>query len=247
MSEIAVQVQRVKGTKVTTIGTLPPAWSAGQAKDLDEFIDLAAVALKDYQQRLGIAQENRLIVREAYPKDPVEKPDLGISLALFKVIERQHCNTTNDGSRRSWRPRHVETVEHPEDSTLMLSVFKLEMDNIVEFKIVSSHAKRANELALFFERFILAYTWFFKEMGIAQIHFTERLEDKIEEIGGNELHVRPLRFYVRTLSISQEVTRKIKEVLVHYDVGPLLRTELIDEQYGIGEHSIANPGSIEIE
>jgi hypothetical protein len=239
----ASRFERVVGTTVRTVAELPPATSAGKTKDLDEFIDLVAVALVDYQRRLGIAEPERLVLREAYPKDPVEKPDVGIGLALFKVIGRQFMNTTNSGERRPWRPRHVETVEHPDDPNLKLSVYVVEMDNVVEFKIVSPHAKRANEWALFFERFMMAYTWYFKEQGIAQMYFVERREDTIEEVGGSELHVRPLRYYVRTQMVSQELARKIDEVLVHFDTGPLLRSETTNEQYGVVEHTIIHEGS----
>lgn len=236
-------VHKVLGTTVRTIAELPPTVSAGGAKDLDEFIDLLAVALVDYQKRLSIAPAERLLVREEYPKDEVESPDRGISLALFKVVSRMYRNTTNDGVRRPRRPTHRETINHPDDSTLRLQVFALEMDNVVEIKIVSPHAKRANELALFFEKFMLAYAWYFKEMGIADLFYEERLTDMIEVIGGNELHVRPLRYCVRTQIVSQEVTRSIDEVLVHYDTGPALRSEQINETYGVVDHTIVHTGS----
>jgi hypothetical protein len=238
-----VGVHRVEGTEVTTVAQIPPAQTAGKSKDLNEFIDLVAVALVDYQRKLGITATERLILREAYPKDPVEKPDVGIGLALFRVIGRQFMNTTNDGTRRTWRPRLREEVPHPNDTNLRLSVFVTEMENIVEFKIVSPHAKRANEWAEFFEKFFMAYTWYFKEQGIAQCYYQERLEDTIETIGGSELHVRPLRYYVRTQIVSQEVEKKIDEVLVQYDTGTLLRQETVNEQYGVEKSSIIRDGS----
>jgi hypothetical protein len=240
-----VGIHRVEGTEVTTVAQIPPAQSApgSKALDLNAFIDLVAIALVDYQRKLSIGTSERLILREAFPKDPVEKPDLGIGLALSRVIGRQFMNTTNDGTRRTWRPRLREEIPHPTDPTLRLSVFVTEMENIVEFRIVSPHAKRANEWAEFFEKFFMAYTWYFKEMGIAQCYFQERLEDSIEVIGGSELHVRPLRYYVRTQIVSQEFGKKIDEVLVHYDTGTLLRQETINEQYGVEKFSIIHEGS----
>ncbi|TFH51803.1 MAG: hypothetical protein E4H01_00055 [Lysobacterales bacterium] len=238
-----VGIHRVEGTEVTTVAQIPPAQSAGKSKDLNEFIDLVAVALVDYQKKLAIAPSERLTLREAYPKDPVEKPDIGIGLALFRVIGRQFFNTTNDGTRRTWRPRLREEVQHPNDTNLRLSVYVAEMENVVEFRIVSPHAKRANEWAEFFEGFFMAYVWYFKEMGIAECHYQERLEDTIEVIGGSELHVRPLRYYVRTQLVSQKVEKKIDEVLVQYDTGTLLRQETINEQYGVDVFSIIRDGS----
>jgi hypothetical protein len=228
---------------VITIAQFPPAQSAGKAKDLNEFIDLVAVALVDYQKKLAIAPSEQLVLREAFPKDPVESFDKSIGLALFRVIGRQFMNTTNDGTRRTWRPRLREEVQHPTEPNLRLSVFVTEMENIVEFRIVSPHARRANEWAEFFERFFMAYTWYFKEMGIAQCYFQERLEDSIEVIGGNELHVRPLRYYVRTQIVSQEVEKKIEAVLVHYDSGALIRQETTSEQYGINRFTVDREGS----
>ena len=240
-----VGIHRVEGTEVTAVAQIPPAQSApgSQSLDLNAFIDLAAIALVDYQRKLSIATSERLVLREAFPKDPVEKPDVGIGLVLSRVIGRQFMNTTNDGTRRTWRPRLREEIQHPNDTNLRLSVYVTEMENIVEFRIVSPHAKRANEWAEFFEKFFMAYTWYFKEMGIAQCYFQERLEDTIEVIGGSELHVRPLRYYVRTQIVSQEVAKKIEEVLVQYDTGTLLRQEVTNEQYGVEKYSIIRDGS----
>jgi len=238
-----VSVNQVIGLEVTHVGKIPPAQSAGKSKDLNEFIDLAAIALVDYQRRLGIADSERLILREAYPKDPVEKPDIGIGLALFRVIHRQYMNTTNDGVRRPRRPTHRETVTHPDDSNSALLVYAQEMENVVEFRIVSPNARRANEWAEFFEKFMLAYSFYFREMGLSNLHYLERLEDSIEVIGGSELHLRPLRYSVRTQIISQEITRKIDEVLVQYDQGPLLNTTIVSEEYDIEKYSIIHTGS----
>jgi len=173
-----VGFHRIEGTEVTSVATLPPAKSAGKTKDLNEFIDLAAIALVDYQRKLGIATSEQLILREAFPKDPVEKPDVGIGLALSRVITRQFANTTNDGTRRTWRPRSREEVPHPTDTNLCLSVLAIEMDNVVEFKIVS-----------------------------------------------------------------QEVAKKIEEVLVHYDSGTVIRQETINAQHGVNKYSIDREGS----
>jgi hypothetical protein len=125
----------------------------------------------------------------------------------------------------------------------MLTVNAQEMDNIVEFRIVGANAKRANEWALLFEKFVLAYTFYFRDMGLAHLWFTERLEDSIEVIGGNELHVRPLRFYVRTQVITQQVAKLIDEVLVEYDTGPLIKTEIVSEEYDITKTSVIHTGS----
>lgn len=238
-----VVVNRVIGLEVTQVGHIPPHQSAGKSKDLNEFIDLAAIALIDYQRRLGIATSERLTLMEAYPKDPVEKPDIGIGLALFRVIHRQYMNTTNDGIRRPRRPSHRETVTHPDDLSAGLLVYAQELDNIVEFRIVSPNARRANEWAEFFEKFMLAYAFYFREMGLSNLFYLERLEDSIEVIGGSELHVRPLRYYVRTQIISQEITRKIDEVLVQYDQGTILNSEIINEEYDIEKFSIIHAGS----
>jgi hypothetical protein len=233
-------IQRDTGVTIRTTREVPPHMSAGESKDVDGFIDLVASALEDYQRRLGIVEGARLVLRESYPKNPIENPDAGLNLVLYKVISRRLGNMSPDGDRRPLKPQIRYSVDHPTDPTLKLSVLTLNMDNIVEFNIVSPHAKRANEFALMFEKFMLAYTWYFKEMGVSQVYFYERREDSIEEIGGSELHNRPISYFVRTQIISQELAKKIDEVLIKYDVGSQTRTTVVSEQYGIEDTSIVH-------
>lgn len=233
--------RKVKGTTVRTVDRVPRLKSGDIAKGIDVFLDLVAVGLQDYQRRIARSSGDKLVVREQWPKDPVENPDKGLNLAVFRVISRKPSNTTNEGERRPWRPRQIEQIEHPDDTGLVLTVFSMRYDHEVEFMVASPHAKRANELALLFEDFMMAYSWFLKEAGVQEVHYLERREDKIETINGNELYIRPIRFFVRTEDITQETAKKISEVIIHFDDGPALKTTVLNKLYGIKDHEVHTP------
>ncbi len=88
---------------------------------------------------------------------------------------------------------------------------------------------------------MLASTWFYKEMGVSEVHYIERREDKLQTIGGQELYLRPIRYFVRTEDIIQEEKARIDEILIHYDVGPALKTTVQNAYHGIEDHEAHHP------
>lgn len=238
---ISVTTRRQIGLVVRTEGRQPLHKSGAIARDVDELPRLLASALETYQRRLGIAPERRLKIRSAYPKDPIENPGGDNRTVYFRVVRRQLGNMTNDGDRRPFRPQMKEVVDHPELEGKKLVTYLQRMDNEVEFEVTSPFSDAADEAAIFFERFMVAYLWYLKEMGIREIRYLERSGDGLKTIGGTELYCRPIRYHVGVDLISQNVLSEIGEILVDYDLGAALRTEVIDEENRIAEHSIAHP------
>jgi hypothetical protein len=237
-----VGIRRVKDITVRDTESLPALRSGRGAVDIDGFLDLVSLSLDDFQRRTGRSTGDRMSIVQQWPKEGVETPDEGQNLVLFRVISRKPQNTTNEGTRRKWKPTERLTIPHPDDPTNQtLKVYSMRYDHIVEFRVSSPHGARANELALLFEEAMLAYAWFLKEMGVQDVQYSERREDAIEKIGGTELHVRPIRYFVRTEDITQETTRRITDILIHFDEGPALETTVVNDYHGIEDHQAFHP------
>lgn len=235
---IEVKVEKKTGLKIVAQNYVPPAKSSGPARDIDNFLGLVDAALETYQDRLGIPKEKRLIARAAWPKDPVDKPGKDLHLVSFKVIERKNANMSPDRERRPFKAQQKETAQHPDDPTLMIVTKSQLKDNIVECRVQSADLSEADNWALFFERFMMAFEFYFRDMGIQFIKFEERREDTIEIIGGMEVYIRPIRYLIRTEIVSQSVAKKIDQIDVEYDVGRGITTNTIDKVNGISEHSV---------
>lgn len=212
--------------------------SAADAKEINGFLDLVSDAIADYQRRLGIASGSTVTVKYITPREYLESPDEGHDIILFKLISRDRWNTTADGTRKPWRPSQRATATDPSDDTNIITIFNEVKENLVEFAVYSKHSKRANDLALFFERFMSAYSWYFKEMGIKDLRFEHREEDRTVTIGNDEFAMRPIRYRVFTELITQEVNKKIQVINIQYDVGNKLQSTKTSDIPLIIEHSI---------
>lgn len=212
--------------------------SADRARDIDDFLDLVAEAWEDYQNRFAIPRANWVPVKYMRPKEFIESFDEPSHVILFKVHSRKRFNSTPDGQRRARVPAVRETITDPDDETQAVTFASLKRENMVEFEVWATHSKKANELALQFEAFMQAYDWYFTDKGINRVWFEERLEDRIETTGATEWSVRTLRFQVITELIYKEVDKKLQLISIRYDAGGKLKSETLDAETGLMEHSI---------
>lgn len=244
MAEVKVTTEEVKGLKVRVRKYFPPHRSGGEAKDIDYLIELVAIALEDHQDRLGITKSKRLVVRSQWPKDEVESPGQDLTIVTQRVISRKPGNTSPDRERRPMKPAMRQDPEpHPEqelrDAGYKVVTSGWWMDNVLEYRVQSANVHRADELALFFQNFMEAYQFYFKDTGGIQfMRFEERREDIKEKIGGTEVYVRPIRYFVRTELISHAVLATVDSVRVQYDAGPRVKREVVDEDLGISDYSV---------
>lgn len=217
---------------------VPKHRSAGTTKDINQFLELVSAAFSDFQRRIGVAADKQVTVKYITPREYVESPDNGLDIVLFKLIRRYLWNSSNTTKRTPTRPTYHAQIPDPNDPNLRISEYIDKRDNDIEFTVYSKHSKRANDLAIMFENFMRAYTWYFKEMGIDQINYLERLEDEVKMIGNDEFSIRPIRYTVTTQSVVQETTRKISEIKIDYDIGLLMQSKTTSEDPEVVEHSI---------
>lgn len=253
MADVRVNISEEKELRVRVREYFPPHRSGGEAKDVDYLIQLVAIALDEYQHRLGIPKNKRMVARSSWPKNDVEKPGKDLVIVTQRVIERKPGNTSPDRERRPFRPQQRQDAQpHPDADMrakgMMVMTHGWWMDNILEFRVQSANLKRADELALFFQDFMEAYRFYFKDTGgMQEMVFRERTADEVEIIGGTEVYIRPIRFFVRTELISHSVGRRLDKLHVRYDAGPALKETVVDADNGISDFSVdrgKDPGDI---
>jgi hypothetical protein len=237
----AIKFEQEIDLKVVTQLYAPVAKSIGPARDIDYFLGLVDQALQTHQQRLGIKPDEALFIKAQWPKEVYDRPGKGVHMVTVKLQRRQPWNTSPDKERRPFRPTHRETVDHPDNPNLALVIHSMAMDNLLQFNIQSTDLSDANEQALFFEQFMLAWSFYFRDMGINFIQYKERGPDTIDTIGGMEVYIRPILYLVRTEIISQAVQNKISAINIHYDAGGAIKTTILDRETGLSEDSIWRP------
>lgn len=87
-------------------------------------------------------------------------------------------------------------------------------DNLVQFDLWTLTNFEAEDLALWFQRFMIVHRNFFKHMGLSEIHFWWRGRDDISSSIKNNLHLRTLVFFVRTEEISCEDDYNLQELQI---------------------------------
>ncbi len=105
---------------------------------------------------------------------------------------------------KSYTPRFRETIGNTDGT--QTHIFGQLFDNLVTFKTWTLTSVEAEELVNWFEQYLRDRRDFFRNLGLHEILFWSRIEEKEVPILDNGLEQRTLTFYVRTeeLSVTQE-------------------------------------------
>ena len=166
-----------------------------------------------------------LIIAPAYPRyllpgteefvktmdDPVAKFRDTIT---YKITREEPGSFGGDkqpfGTTRELNPRiREESVVNGEKSR---RVFGQWFDTLVQFDCWTLTNYEADQLALWFKRFMTKYRDFFKHMGLSEIHFWWRGEDEVTRKLRNSLNFRTLVYFIRTEEISIGEDPVLKEI-----------------------------------
>lgn len=241
---IIVKLRSERGLKIRTIEGVPKHRSANNNKDIHEFLLLVAEAWTDYQFRYNIPLALQVPVKYVSAKEHTEpESGGGDTVILFKLLSRKRANMSPDGERRPQDVMFMEEKQDPDDPTNLIHIYSMRRDNMVEFTVLSRHSKDANRIAMSFEEFMHAYKWYFKDMGINQLFFESRDEDKSFMVGPTEYQLRSLKFNVRTEMLFRREFRKLDDITILYDTGSKLKTTVINSETGLKEQEI-DRGSI---
>ena len=239
---LKIDIDREVGLKIRTAPGVGRAHSksGGYSKDINGFLDIVNDGWEDFQNRYSVPVANWIPVKYMRPKEFVESPDMPSSVILFHVVSRKRHNNAPEGQgeRRPRNPQQREEFTDPDDENNMITLLAQKREHLVQFEIWSTHSKKANEAALQFEGYMEAYDWYFGSQGINRVWFEERTEDRVEEIGGTEWSVRPIRYTVITELVYKDTHRKLGTITVRHDTGSKLKITEIDAETDLNEYSI---------
>ncbi len=167
------------------------------AKDVDQFPEILGKALSKAQEYEGTPEKDRVEVRAWQADLPPER-----DVITWRLKDRYPGLY---GRGKAGDKKVQEYTKHPRQVCLdptspgeAVVVHGQYMDNLIELCVWSQDVDRSNQLALWLERTMEEFAWYFLYEGFTMLFFHERGEDQHKEVGGHHLYARPLCFFVRT-------------------------------------------------
>jgi hypothetical protein len=172
------------------------------SKDLETFFEETQVILNDYQERLGINEQDRIRLVEDFTPE-----DFTTQLIAFKMIQSLPGKVSQGrigpsmqaGERHEWVPRCryvIDDGEMPNSRTFVMGQY---FDNMIEFTCWARTNKAANKTTRLFQDLMNIYRFYFKLKGFPEVLFRERREDIVLDSQIRDgLKGRPMRYTVRT-------------------------------------------------
>jgi len=170
----------------------PSAWIPTQ----ENFFVLLERVMNAQQKLEGVAETDYLSLTD---QNPLERADtFGNEVVSYKLISRTPANMSEDGKNRQQLGFNLSyslrSAKYPDK---VLHVERRPVDCIIELSCWSPKARIANSRVLWLERILVNNTWIFISHGYERFYWKERCIDTYYNVGGQPLHQRPLRFFVR--------------------------------------------------
>lgn len=187
--------------------------SFAPAKSLNDFYVLIKESLNDYENRLSVPEENRVIFTE---EDPDVNSDT--ETITFSLVKREPGafgqGAPFESNVRNLRPIIREEGEDPQNPGYRFVVHGYWYDNVVRLTCWARTNKRANYRSIWLEDMMEEYSWWFKLQGVDRVLFWGRQTDLTVERDGNKWYGRPIDFFVRTEKLRVFSEKKIEEILI---------------------------------
>lgn len=194
------------------------------AKNLIESIDLIRKVLADKENRLGIAQKDRVAFTEEYPDFNTET-----ELIVFS-IGKSLPGAFGEGRPfesdiKNLVPALRQEIEDPENPGYKMAILGYWMDHMVKLTCFARTNKAANRRVLWVQDVLREYSWYLRWSGIGRVFFMGREEDFILEEKEQKLYARPLNYFVRTEEITQLRERTLEQLII--DSGQVNSTSVL--------------------
>ncbi len=128
------------------------------------------------------------------------------------------------GPNKLWKPRIIErAVVNPLDRDRLIDIYEADLDNIVEFTVISETNSQCEKISDWFYDQIVIFQWFFQKMGIPKVLFLKRTMDSRVDGLPTALNSRNLQYYVRTKRYYEIDNNRIEEI--HAKLLAIVNTE----------------------
>jgi len=201
---------------------VPPLRSSEAAVDIQGFFQTVGEALGVHIKTAGAPDGIAPEYVHSFPKKRLSEPGKPFDVITHHVLDGGMSATSNDGSRIPREPATRERTPHPEKAGYNLCIQAWWEDATVVFTIWSNSNENADELAVWFHKFLMRYAYFygfFKARGIQQFRFVQRLEDSNEDREGQELYVRRLAYSFRLEYLDTFEERQLTDLTVNVTAG----------------------------
>jgi hypothetical protein len=206
---------RANGGKLDNPYTYDRLVSGGAAKNIKEFFDLVEEALSDHQDTLEVSTDNRVSLLYHTERLELDITTETIGAELTKREPGSMGRQAPFDGPRNLKPLLRDSVDDPENPGYKLLVLGYIHDNMTEFTCWAKTNKEAMARALWFEEFMEQYIWFFEYQGVGKVIYWGQGKDLIySKKNGNILHGRPVRYYVRTETITQKSQKKMEDLII---------------------------------
>jgi len=180
----------------------PPLRSSQPAADYDGFFAAVGEALALHRREQAIPANWNLNYVEEYPRSKSSEGfDHSFDVVTFKVVSSAFAGVDRTGKGTIPKSlRRFHSQPHPTKARYHLVTEGWQENVVAEFQVLSKSNQTANQMAIWFHRFLLQYAYsmrFFQSRGIENFVFVERLEDDVTKEYGQDLNRRRLRYAFR--------------------------------------------------
>lgn len=202
----------------------PPALrSSLPAVHIGSFFDSIAAVLPLYIKATPPPEGIKPVFVHDFPKERLKIPDSVFNVITFGVLRAQMAPSSNDGSRVPLGPQFRDSVASGQlykyNNTTM--AWKELVD--VQFTCSAHSNKSADILVEWFHAFIMEYAYvqkYFMARGVDRFRFLERSEDKVNDLDGQEIYQRFLKYQIRIEYLKVLLDRQLQTLDMTYEAVP---------------------------
>ena len=193
--------------------------SAGDAKNIYEFYELVRQAVRNMESRAGRRVQDAIRLTEEEPDFDSINETITISLISRQpgVYGDGPPGQKGQSAVRTYKEVLINEMDDPQYTGYRQRVSGLFIDNIVRFTCWARNNKTVNDRALWFERLLKEYDWWFKLSGVERVIWMGQGTNITQEANKQKWYGRPIDVFVRTQQIRTFRERALHEILLNFD------------------------------
>lgn len=187
------------------------------AKNINETKELILQSIRDYEERTEVIKDKQIKLLLKEPDLPAEFESISICLeqrlpGVFGQLNPSAAMSSN--KPRNMKPILREVEDDPDAPGYKRAILGYFYDNTISLTCWARTAKTADDRALWLEKVMQEYVWYYQLAGINNIYFIGRDKDITKDIENNKIYGRKLLFYVRTESIQALRQKTLEQIYV---------------------------------
>ena len=191
--------------------------TVGDSKDINGFYELVEEAMKHSEEVGGASEESKINFTRDYSLFGFTN-----EIVTYKLLKREPGDFSQGppfgGSVKNYRPVLREEIEDQDNPSYKKLVFGYWHDNLVEFTCFARTNKEADDRALWIEKLMNNYLWFFRYSGVNRVLYFGRGSETSEKFDGYTIYGRSIKYFVRTEDIVVVSEKEIEQIALNYSV-----------------------------